>query len=115
MLGFRSGPGSALSLSYGPSSTLTQFGTVLVRLLFEFFRVTLARTCRPGTLPKPSTSGRSRSNGSDWRPTLGIADTSENMLVVGRLGPGSPKSMDEVFESRDAALEVALKVGRPAL
>lgn len=67
----------------------------------------LARIVRPPTVPKLSTSGRSKSKGSDCR-TL-----EPKVLVPGRLGPGSA-NMKDMSESRETELDVALNAGSGA-
>jgi hypothetical protein len=76
----------------GPSLGPPQLPTVLARLPRDGCRVTLPRTSlRPSTFPNPSTSGRSRSKGSDCRTVRPVGSPGVNSLVPGRLGPGSPK------------------------
>jgi hypothetical protein len=76
----------------GPSLGPPQLPAVLTRLLRVGCRVKLPRTSlRPSTLPNPSTSGRSRSNGSDCRTVRPVGSPGVISLVPGRLGPGSPK------------------------
>ena len=78
-------------------------------VLYQLFTL-LLRLVRVGCLlrpPNPSTSGRSRSNGSDCRIVRRAGVTGVNTLVAGLLGPGSPKNMPE---SRVAKVEFASKV-----
>ena len=72
----------------------------------EFCLATLARTSfLLLTFPSPSTSGRSRSNGSLFPRVARENDALVN-AVVGRLGPGSPKrNALELVAAEPLALE----------
>lgn len=81
---------------------------LLLRLFLLGCRPKLALKSFPLlTLPKLSTSGLSRSNGSDCRIVRRVGKAGVNMLVAGLLGPGSPKKK---LESRVAKVEFASNV-----
>ena len=92
--------------SLSSSSSVTQLGVLPRRLLLEFCLVTLARSSfLLLTFPNPSTSGRSRSNGSLFPRVARENDALVN-IVVGRLGPGSPKrNVLELVVAEPLALE----------
>lgn len=83
------------------SSSITQLSVLL-----EFCLAALARTSfLLLTFPSPSTSGRSRSNGSLFPRVARENDALVN-VVVGRLGPGSPrKNALELVVAEPLALE----------